>query len=87
MHTEGTERTWWLTPRTAKRRKPASGGTPSGSRHILGDPTWVIVCKSTRNKKQVGGVMALTQVESATSSTSLVQSHVQRDGVLVHQRG
>jgi hypothetical protein len=33
------------------------------------------------------GVMELTQVECATSSPSLVQSHVQRDGVLVHQRG
>ena len=33
------------------------------------------------------GVMELTQVECATSSTSLVQSHVKRDGVLVHQRG
>jgi hypothetical protein len=33
------------------------------------------------------GMMELTQVECATCSTSLVQSHVQRDGVLVHQRG
>ncbi len=52
MHTEGTERTWWKTPRTAKRRKPASGGTTSGSRYILRDPIWVIGCKSIRNKKQ-----------------------------------
>ncbi len=50
MHTKGTERIWWRTPRTAKRRKPARGGTTSGSRHILRDPPWVIGCKQTRNK-------------------------------------
>jgi hypothetical protein len=45
---------WWRTPRTAKRRKPDSGRTTSGSRHILRDPTWVIGCKQQekRNKKQ-----------------------------------
>jgi hypothetical protein len=52
MHTEATERIWWRTPRTAKRRIPASGGTTSGSRHIQRDPTWVIGCKQTRNKKK-----------------------------------
>jgi hypothetical protein len=53
MNTEATERIWWRTPRTAKGRKPASGGTTSGTRHILRDPTWVIGCKQTRNNKQV----------------------------------
>ncbi len=52
MHTEATERIWWRTPKTPKRRKPASGGTTSGTRHILRDPTWVIGCKQTRKKKQ-----------------------------------
>ncbi len=52
MHTEDTERIWWRTPRTAKRRIPANGGTTSGSRHIQRDPKWVIGCKQTRNKKQ-----------------------------------
>ncbi len=96
MYTEGTERTWWKTPRlaytvrkgyrfscpqpgfhqpnslwpgvieiflaresilagdvetitffTVQRRKPASGGTTSGSRYILLDPTWVSGRKST----------------------------------------
>jgi ribonuclease P/MRP protein subunit RPP40 len=43
---------WWRTPRTAKRRIPANGGTTSGTRHIQRDPTWVNGCKQTRNKKQ-----------------------------------
>ncbi len=53
MHTEDTERKWWRTPRTVKRRIPASGGITSGTSHIQRDPTWVIGCKQTRNKKQV----------------------------------
>jgi hypothetical protein len=50
MHTEATERQWLRTPRTAKKRKPASGGTTSGTRHILRGPTWAIGCKQTRTR-------------------------------------
>ena len=48
MHTEATERKWWRTPRTAKRRIPANGGTTFGAGHFQRDPTWVIGCKQTR---------------------------------------
>jgi hypothetical protein len=50
MHTEATERKWWRTPRTAKRRIPANGGTTFGAGHFQRDPTWVIGCKQTRTR-------------------------------------
>jgi hypothetical protein len=50
MHKEATERKWWRTPRTAKRRIPANGGTTSGAGHFQRDPTWVIGCKQTRTR-------------------------------------
>ncbi len=73
MHTDATERIWWRTPRTAKRRKPASGGTTSGTRHILRDPTWVIGCKQTRNKKHIGKVLKRVMWISALQSGALWQ--------------
>jgi hypothetical protein len=42
-----------------KRRRPASGGTTSGSRHIVRDPTWVIGCKSTVQETRNAGCSLL----------------------------